>query len=154
MNVNYYEKLWMWAAVVMIALFLGATVFATVSQGRTPPSHVEMIDPQNVFGDERFATQGVFEMEDGTLEVRIVAMTFTFLPREIRVPANRPVTFRMTSTDVMHGFHIIGTNGNTMVAPGYVSQFTMTFDEPGEYLVLCNEYCGLAHHEMYATLTV
>jgi cytochrome c oxidase subunit 2 len=69
------------------------------------------------------------------------------------VPANTPVTFRLTSTDVVHGFQIVGTNGNTMILPGYVSQFTTSF-EPGEYLITCNEYCGLGHHMMAATLIV
>jgi cytochrome c oxidase subunit 2 len=152
MHVNYYERLWMWGAAAIIVAFLGLTGIATISQGRMPPSHVETIDPQSVFADSRFTPQGVVENPDGSVEARVIAMMFTFLPRELRVPVGRPVTFRITSTDVMHGFQIVGTNGNTMVAPGYVSQFTMTFDEPGEYLIVCNEYCGLNHHNMFATL--
>ena len=81
-------------------------------------------------------------------------MMFSFQPAEIRVPAGRPVTFRMTSSDVVHGFQIVGTNGNTMVVPGYVSQFTTVFRNPGEYLIVCNEYCGLSHHLMSAKLIV
>ena len=69
-------------------------------------------------------------------------------------PANRPVTFRLTSADVIHGFEIVGTNGNTMVVPGYVSQFTTTFRTPGEYLIVCNEYCGLMHHGMVGKVIV
>jgi cytochrome c oxidase subunit II len=34
------------------------------------------------------------------------------------------------------------------VLPGYVSQLTYTFERPGEYLIACNEYCGLGHHAM------
>ena len=64
------------------------------------------------------------------------------------------VTFRLTSVDVIHGFQIVGTNANTMVVPGYVSEFTTVFDRPGEYLIVCNEYCGLSHHVMHATLIV
>jgi cytochrome c oxidase subunit 2 len=84
----------------------------------------------------------------------MLAMMFAFLPNEIHVKAGQPVTFRMSSADVVHGFQIVGTNGNTMVIPGYVSQFTTTFDKPGEYLIVCNEYCGLGHHSMYGTLIV
>ena len=54
----------------------------------------------------------------------------------------------------MHGFQIVGTNVNLTVAPGYVSEVTTTFDTPGEYLVVCNEYCGLAHHLMQGTVVV
>jgi cytochrome c oxidase subunit 2 len=41
-----------------------------------------------------------------------------------------------------------------MVVPGYVSQFTTTFATPGEYLIVCNEYCGTGHHLMFAKLIV
>jgi cytochrome c oxidase subunit 2 len=81
-------------------------------------------------------------------------MMFGFTPAVIRVPAGRPVTFRITSADVTHGFLIVGTNANTMLVPGYVSQFTTVFRQPGEYLIVCNEYCGLGHHLMSAKLIV
>lgn len=154
MHVDLYERLWMWGAGAIIVLFLGATGFAVVSQGRLPPSHVETVDPRNVWTDPRFSERGVVEQADGSIVVTGLAMMFAFQPNEIRVPAGRRVTFRLTSADVVHGFQIVGTNGNTMVVPGYVSQFTTVFDTPGEYLVVCNEYCGLAHHRMFATLIV
>jgi cytochrome c oxidase subunit 2 len=154
MHVDLYERIWMWGAGAIIVVFLGAIAFATVSQGRLPPSHVETVDPRNVWSDPRFAERGVKTNADGSVEVTMIAMMFAFQPNEIRVPANTPVTFRLASSDVVHGFQIVGTNGNTMVIPGYVSQFTMSFDDPGEYLITCNEYCGLGHHNMAATLIV
>lgn len=154
MHVDLYERIWMWGAGAIIAIFLGAIAFATVTQGRVPPSHVETVDPRTVWNDARFAERGVTTDADGAVRVTIIAMMFAFQPNEIRVPARTPVTFRITSADVVHGFQIVGTNGNTMVVPGYVSQFTMTFDEPGEYLITCNEFCGLSHHMMAATLIV
>ncbi len=154
MQVNLYEKIWMWTAAVIIVVFLGAIVFATTSQGRLPPSHVETIDPSSVWTDARFAERGVFQRAGGGVEVRMIAMMFAFQPGEVRVPANTPVTFRLTAADVVHGFEIVGTNGNTMVIPGYVSQFTIRFPTPGEYLIVCNEYCGLGHHGMYGKLIV
>ncbi len=154
MHVHLYERIWMWGAGAIVALFLGATGFAAVSQGRLPPSHVETVDPTTVWSDPRFAERGVTTNPDGSVVVTGIALMFAFQPNEIRVPVNRPVTFRFTSSDVVHGFQIVGTNGNTMIVPGYVSQFTTVFDTPGEYLVVCNEYCGLGHHGMYATLIV
>ncbi len=154
MRVHAYERFWMWSALAIIVFFLALTIFAAVSQGRLPPSHVETIDPQTVFSDPRFAQPGLSTNADGGVTVTIVALTFAFVPNEIRLPVNVPVTFRLTSIDVVHGFQIVGTNGNTMVVPGYVSQFTMTFDTPGEYLVTCNEFCGLGHHGMFATIIV
>jgi cytochrome c oxidase subunit 2 len=78
---------------------------------------------------------------------------FSFSPDPIEIPANTPVTFRITSGDVVHGFEIVGTNANAMAIPGYVSQFTMVF-KPGEYALGCNEYCGILHHTMVGKVIV
>lgn len=154
MHVGLYEKIWMWAAAAVSATFIGTVAYGAFAQGVHPPSHVETIDPRQVRSDPRFVRPGVTVRTDGSAEVVVLAQTFAFLPAEIRVPAGRPVTFRMTSPDVIHGFQIVGTNGNAMVVPGYVNQFTTVFKDPGEYLIVCNEYCGLAHHAMYGKLVV
>jgi cytochrome c oxidase subunit 2 len=153
MNVALYEKLWMWASGVLIVAFLTTIVVGVAGSALQPPSHVETIDPRGVWSDARFAKRGVTVDERGATVV-VIAMMFAFQPAEIRVPAGRPVTFRLTSPDVTHGFQIVGTNGNTMVVPGYISQFTTVFRTPGEYLIVCNEYCGLSHHLMSAKLIV
>jgi cytochrome c oxidase subunit II len=153
MNVPLYEKFWMWASAVLIVAFLATIVVGVAGSALQPPSHVETIDPRTVWSDARFAKRGVTVDERGVTVV-LIAMMFAFQPADIRVPAGRPVTFRMTSADVTHGFQIVGTNGNTMVVPGYVSQFTTVFRTPGEYLIVCNEYCGLSHHLMSAKLIV
>lgn len=154
MKIDLYEKIWIWAALGMIVLFLGAIAFTTFAQATRPPSHVETIDPATVRADPEFGRPGVTVDGEGRIVVVVQAFMFAFLPREIRVPAGEPITFRVTSPDVVHGFQIVGTNGNTMVVPGYVSQFTTVFDRTGEYLIVCNEYCGLAHHTMHSRLIV
>ena len=153
MNVPFYEKLWMWASGVLIVAFLVTIVVGVAGSALAPPSHVETIDPAKVWSDPRFTQRGTTVTDHGATVVA-VAMMFAFEPAEIRVPANKPVTFRLTSTDVTHGFQIVGTNGNTMIVPGYISQFTTAFQKPGEYLIVCNEYCGLGHHVMAAKLIV
>ena len=79
---------------------------------------------------------------------------FGYGPEEIEVPAGSKVDFTVTSKDVVHGFQIVGTNVNMMVVPGEVNQISHTFDEPGEYLILCNEYCGTYHEIMQARIIV
>lgn len=153
MNVPFYEKLWMWASGVLIVAFVATIVIGLAGSALQPPSHVETIDPTKVWSDARFAQRGVTITERGATVV-LIGMMYAFEPNEVRVPVNTPVTFRITSADVTHGFQIVGTNGNTMVVPGYVSQFTTVFRTPGEYLIVCNEYCGLSHHLMAAKLIV
>jgi cytochrome c oxidase subunit 2 len=154
MQVDLYEKAWMWIAAVLIAAFLGAIVVAAGSQAIRPPSHVETIDPEAVYDTEEFSSPGVRTTTDGRIVVSMVAEMFFFDPDEVRVPPGRPVTFRVTSPDVIHGIEVVGTNANAMVIPGYVTEFTITFDTPGEYLMVCHEYCGLLHHEMQGTVVV
>jgi cytochrome c oxidase subunit 2 len=77
-----------------------------------------------------------------------------FVPQCIAVPANRRVTLRFASPDVIHGLLITGTNVNTMVIPGYVAQVHTEFTRTGNLLMPCHEYCGLGHSEMWATVQV
>lgn len=79
---------------------------------------------------------------------------FSFNPSEITVPVGAEVTFILTSKDVVHGISVPHTNVNTMVLPGYIQKITQTFHEADEYLMVCNEYCGVGHHMMTATITV
>ena len=154
MHIDLYEKFWMWGSAVLIVAFLasiGATTFGAAIQ---PPSHVETIDPATVMSDPRFSEPGVTINADGSATVRVVSLMFGFSPNEIHVPRGVPVTFRITSLDVIHGFQIVQTNGNAIVVPGYVTQFTTRFDRAGEYLIVCNEYCGLGHHGMFARMYV
>lgn len=154
MHVDLYERIWMWAAAVLIALFLGAIVVTTAVQAVQPPSHVETVDPATLSTHPEFGHPVVITRPDGTVVVPVVATMYAFAPDPIEVPAHVPVTFRLTSADVIHGFGVVGTNANAMAIPGYVSQFTVTFARPGEYTIACNEYCGLMHHAMVGKVTV
>jgi cytochrome c oxidase subunit II len=154
MKVEFYEKIWMWAASVLLAVFVGTILVTAATDAVLPPTHMETVDPTTLTNHPEFGSPGVKSRPDGTVVVSVVAQTFSFFPDPIEVPAHRPVTFRITSSDVMHGFQIVGTNGNAMAIPGYVSQFTVTFNKPGEYPIACNEYCGLMHHGMVAKLLV
>jgi cytochrome c oxidase subunit 2 len=70
------------------------------------------------------------------------------------VPSNQTVTLRFATPDVIHGILVTGTNVNTMVVPGYVSQVHTVFTKTGDLLMPCHEYCGLGHSQMWATVRV
>ena len=153
MNIDLYERIWMWGVAAVLALFFASTAVAAFSHGIHPPSHIETIDPTKVLADARFKNQGVSVDASGRVHARVVGLMFTWLPAEMTIPADTPVTFHLTSIDVIHGYQIVRTNGQSMVVPGYVSQFTTQFS-PGEYLIACNEYCGVGHHVMAAKMHV
>lgn len=154
MHVDLYERIWMWAAGGIVILFLGAIVLGAALQAIQPPGHLETVDPTALAEHPEFASPTLTTRADGTVVVPVVAQMFAFSPDPIEVPANRPVTFRVTSADVIHGFEVIGTNANAMAVPGYVTQFTVIFARPGEYLIACHEYCGILHHNMVGKLIV
>jgi cytochrome c oxidase subunit 2 len=87
-------------------------------------------------------------------EVRMVAGIWSFNPAEVRVPAGSTVTFVVTSRDITHGLHIHRANVNVMVLPGQVARVRTRFEHPGEYPMICHEYCGLAHHTMWGKVIV
>ena len=154
MHVDFYEKIWMWAAAALVVVFLGVIAFAAGSQAIHPPSHVETIDPTTLDEHPEFGSPGVQIRDDGSALVVGIGEMFIWDPDPIEVPVGVPVTFRLTARDVIHGFMIPGTNANAMVIPGYVTEFTVTFDEVGENLVLCHEYCGVLHHQMVGYIEV
>ena len=153
MKTDLYERIWGWGVGVMLVFFFGTLANASIRHGFHPPSHVETIDPRKVFQSDQFKKQGVAVDPGGAVHVTVIGMMFTWMPGELVIPAETPITFHLTSVDVIHGFQIVRSNGQSMVIPGYVSKFSTSF-APGEYLIACNEYCGIGHHTMAGKLRV
>jgi cytochrome c oxidase subunit 2 len=158
MHIDTLEKKWLQAALAMILLFVAAMAYTAWIHNIHPPGHVETIDSASLHLSQEFAEDklGVQPepLADGSVQVRLVAARYGFYPREFEIPAGRKVVFRMATLDVLHGVHIPMTNMSTMVAPGFVSEVTTVFPKPGEYPLLCNEYCGLGHDHMWSKVTV
>ena len=65
-------------------------------------------------------------------------------------------TYRLhiSSMDWQHGFSLQPVNINTQILPGYEMVLTITPDTDGEQTIICNEYCGLGHHNMVGKIYV
>ena len=150
------ERRWAIIVMVIIALLVAMMIFTGIKWAAMPPSRVETIDPRTLHIDGEFVESnlGTSVAADGRVTVRIVAQQYSFEPQCIVVPAEMPVTFRATSTDVIHGFVVGTTNANTMLIPGFVATFTTTFARAGEHLMPCHEYCGTGHEAMWARVQV
>lgn len=154
MKLHRFEEIWLVFAVIIIVGAMVITGYQGFAQGMAPPSHKEQIDPQKVDELAPFNEPGLYETGENEYEVVMTLETFRFNPGDIEVPVGSTVEFVMTSKDVVHGMQIVDTNVNAMVLPGHIQKITQTFNEPGEYLILCNEYCGSGHQLMSATITV
>ncbi len=71
------------------------------------------------------------------------------------LPVNRPVEFRVTSKDVLHGFVIDGLAVAMDANPGWWSSApTVTPTKLGDYATRCVELCGLYHSFMWSRVRV
>ena len=156
MHVDAYEKKWIILSFFLAFLMMGLLTGYALNYNLHPPSNVETIDSNRLHLTKEFNEDnlGIKRAEDGTLEVTMVMARYGFYPPKIEVPANTPIRFRIASADVLHGVHTAFTNLNTMVVPGYVSEITTTFPEPGNFPMFCNEFCGLGHDYMWSRLHV
>lgn len=147
-----------WAAIAAIAVgvIFAAIVTAALALQINPPSNIEMIDPKTLHLSGEFTEEnlGTRVEPDGQIVGRVVAAQFAFLPRCLVVPRDRQVTLRFVTPDVIHGILVTGTNVNTMVVPGYVSQVHTVFTKTGDLLMPCHEFCGMGHSQMWATVRV
>ena len=147
-----------WAAVSIgvVSVILLVVIYAGLVHHINPPSNIETIDPKKLHlsGEFTEGNLGTRVAADGQVTSRIVATQFAFQPPCIVVPVDRPVTLRLASPDVIHGILVTGTNVNTMVVPGYVSQVQTVFTRTGDLLMPCHEFCGLGHSQMWATVRV
>ena len=153
-TIERYERIWVGFSLILIVVFV-ALVFYAVSMHGGHIGHAEpRQDPQKILAMEEFANPGIEQTGDNSYQVNMVAMAFSFVPGEIEIPAGAEVTFRMTSQDVIHGFQVRGTGINVELIPGDISSLKYTFDRPGEYLMICNQYCGVAHQNMLGRIVV
>ncbi len=147
-----------WAAVVagIVGVVMVAILYAGLALRTNPPSNLETVDPKTLHLTAEFSEPnlGTRVEPNGQVTTRMVTAQFAFVPRCVVVPANRPVTLRFATPDVIHGILVTGTNVNTMVIPGFVSQVHTVFTRSGQLLMPCHEYCGLGHSQMWATVNV
>jgi cytochrome c oxidase subunit II len=155
-HVDHLERKWINITILTIGLLVSIITIDAFFHGVNPPSKVETIDSARLHLSKEFAESnlGVQKDGNGAIVIRMVAGRYSFFPKHISVPAETKLTFRWVSMDVLHGVHIPMTNMSTMIVPGYVAEITTTFPKPGEYPVLCNEYCGLGHNHMWSNISV
>ena len=154
MRVHTFEKAFLWTGAIMLVAFLGALSYASVAMGIHLPGKHAQIDPATARETAPFDAPGLREIAPGRYELVLLAQAWSFTPGEIRIPAGSEVTITATTTDVIHGLHIEHTRVNMMLIPGQVAQNTYRFDHPGEYLMVCHEYCGAGHHFMFGKVVV
>lgn len=153
-NIPRYERIWLTLGIASIVIFLLLTGFMAVSMNLHPPNHMETIDPRTATTTAPFDSPGLRQIGPNEYELVIVERLFSFTPDTITIPSGAKIHFKVTTPDVVHGLEIPYTNVNMMVVPGHITEYTYTFKKAGDYLILCNEYCGTGHHLMLSRIVV
>jgi cytochrome c oxidase subunit 2 len=153
-TVYLWELAWILPSFAIPVGMLVALAVTAFGAGIQLTGHQGRVEPQKVAEHPLFKEPGVVEMAPGHYEVRLTAQIWSFTPNEIRVPAGSTVHFWATSRDVVHGLLVPRHNINVMLLPGQIAHAQARFDTPGEYPIICHEYCGIAHHTMAGRIIV
>ena len=87
--------------------------------------------------------------------VEVVASKFSFEPSRIEVAEGERVKLVVKSADGVHGFEIKKFKISKKIPRGGEPvEIEFVANAPGEYPILCSEYCGKGHEDMKGTLVV
>jgi len=150
------ERRWAILSVVIATVLTLVAAIAGIHQATMPQARVETADPARLHLAGEFVESNLgTELEpNGAVTVRAIGQQYSFTPACILLPTQTPITLRATSADVIHGILIQGTNINTMLVPGYVSEQHMRFEKTGDYLMPCQEFCSFGHEGMWGMVKV
>lgn len=151
--IERYERAWILFGLAMITVFIILIGYMMLTMGNTNPVSAARIDATKVRTEGDFANPRV-EQVGNEYVAYVQAFSFGYLPMEMKFKAGQKVTFYITSPDVQHGFKVENTNINVQVIPGEVAKVSYTFKKPGEYNLICNEYCGIGHANMVSKIVV
>jgi cytochrome c oxidase subunit 2 len=86
-------------------------------------------------------------------EAYLQAQMWTFYPI-LKFKKGQTYRLHVSSMDLQHGFGVNPINMNFQVLPGYDHVLTITPTIAGEYSIVCNEFCGIGHHQMTGKIIV
>ncbi len=90
------------------------------------------------------------------IDVYLMAYQWGFEPAVLRLDTGTAYRFRMMAVDANHGASLQMGDASRIIRlrRGTLVEQALTFTAPGEYLVYCTVYCGVAHERMLGRLIV
>jgi cytochrome c oxidase subunit 2 len=88
------------------------------------------------------------------VEINLTAKQFEFEPKTITVTKETPVTLKITSTDVEHGFAIDELGIDETIPANATKVIKFTPHRAGRFRFYCSIYCGAGHRQMTGELIV
>ena len=106
---------------------------------------------------------GLRNVPAGAVQIEALGQMFSWIfvydneketENELVVPAHTPVKLNIESLDVLHSFFIPAFRVKADAVKNFPTYVWFRTNDPGEYDILCAEYCGLDHSQMVAKLIV
>ena len=94
------------------------------------------------------------QAQDEPTVIQLVAKKFVFKPDRIEVKAGQRLQLELTTLDFAHGFSLPDLKLRTDFVPGRTVILALQFDKPGDYVFLCDNYCGDGHEDMFGRFLV
>jgi cytochrome c oxidase subunit 2 len=92
---------------------------------------------------------------DEPRRIDVVARRFAFEPAEIEVRSGERVELHVRSADGVHGLEIRQLKIKQRIPRGgSIARIEFVAPAPGQYPILCSEYCGADHEDMKGLLVV
>jgi len=86
--------------------------------------------------------------------IKIHAQRFAYSPNHITIKQGDEVVLELTSSDFTHGFSIPDWNLRADIPPGKITLLTITPEQAGDFVFLCDNFCGEGHEHMQGKITV
>ena len=86
--------------------------------------------------------------------IEITAKRFAFSPDKIVLKRGQTVKLRLHSEDVTHGFFLRPLKLDEEIVAGQTTEVTVTPQEAGTFITICDHFCGANHGNMNMTIIV
>ena len=156
MHIHRYERWWMIFGIIMLVLFMATIFVAAFADNINPPSGSQTIDPTKVNTTPPFDHPGLAQPRQRRATKPITSRRSSCSRRaklQIPVGSKRDVLrhqlrrrsrFRDRADRRQH-------DGDSRLGQQHESHRSA---RAGTYLLVCNEYCGIGHQNMYGTIEV
>lgn len=86
--------------------------------------------------------------------IELKAKRFAFTPGEITLKKGEPVTLRLSTEDVTHGLYLKPLKIDALIEPGKTTDVTVTPQQTGKFVAICDHFCGAGHGNMHLVVNV